>query len=91
VPGRHTRVECADCEPEVSRTPSRLDALVVCLDSYAGRYESLKGVRSFGEYVALKGDRADEELLTEPLLAMILERVLDFPTDAYFRNSARAA
>ena len=62
----------------------RLAALAGCLDSQAGRFETLRGVSTYGDYVQAKGDRADEELLTEPVLALIIEKVLGFPTDTYF-------
>lgn len=63
---------------------SALAALRACLDAQAGRYKELRGVGGFGPYLAATADRADEELLTEPVLASILERVLGFPTDTYF-------
>lgn len=50
----------------------------------------LRGARTFRDYVRAPGDRADEELLTEPILASIIERVLQFPTDAYFPQLAKA-
>jgi len=73
----------------VSPTPrsdadERLDALRDVLDSQTARYQKLRAVSSFGEYVHAKAERADEELLTEPILASIIERVLGFPPDAYF-------
>jgi hypothetical protein len=61
----------------------RLKALAKILDGQKGRYELLRSVASFEAYLAGKGDRADEEILTEPVLALLLERVLDFPTDEY--------
>ncbi len=61
-----------------------LEALAACLDSPAGRYQELRGVRTYGEYVAEKGARADEQVLVEPVLQQFVERVLGFPTDGYF-------
>lgn len=54
------------------------------LDSYVGSYRELTGARDFAAYLAVPPGRADEELLTEPVLALILERVLGFPRDRYF-------
>ncbi len=63
----------------------RVTELASILDSHTGRYERLRGVSDFGSYLAApKGEHADEESLTEPVLAALLERVLGFPTDAYF-------
>lgn len=61
-----------------------LTALVACLDEMKGRYEALKQVSGFGEYVVASTKAADEQTLTEPLLQRIVERVLGFPADAYF-------
>jgi hypothetical protein len=63
---------------------TRLEALRDCLDSQVGRYQELRGAADFGAYLKGTSDRADEEKLTEPLLAMIIERVLGFPPDGYF-------
>lgn len=59
-------------------------ALAACLDTQRGRYEELSGSGDFGAYARSQPERADEEILTEPLLARIIEDVLGFPTDAYF-------
>ncbi len=67
-----------------------LDALRGCLDAQAGRYAELRGARTFRDYIRARSDRADEELLTEPVLASIIERVLQFPTDAYFPQLGKA-
>ena len=67
-----------------------LEALRACLDAQAGRYKELRGAATFGAYVAVTGDRADEELLTEPVLQAIIERVLGFPTDSYFPQLGRS-
>lgn len=64
-------------------TPS-LDALMGVLDARVGIYKNLRGAADVRSYLGIKGDRADEEILTEPVLAAILEQVLGFPTDAYF-------
>ncbi len=62
----------------------RLDLLRACLDESDGRYAALRGAPDFGAYIAKKGEGADELTLTEPALVKILERVLGFPTGAYF-------
>ncbi len=41
----------------------------------------LRHVSTFVEYIPANGDRADEEILTEPVLAAILEQVLGFSAD----------
>jgi hypothetical protein len=69
--------------PEPTIDP-RLKALCSILDGQKGRYKELRKVSNFGEYVKAKGDRADEELLTEPILGRIIQDVLGFPEDAYF-------
>ncbi len=62
----------------------RLGLLRACLDESDGRYAALRGASDFGAYIAKKGEGADELTLTEPVLVKILERVLGFPTGAYF-------
>jgi hypothetical protein len=62
----------------------RLEALCEVLDEHAGRYRELRGAKDFGTYVETPGSGADEEVLTESVLAAIIERVLGFPKDAYF-------
>jgi len=67
----------------VTKVDPRLSALASILDAQSGRYDVLRHVHTFGEYLAASGDRADEETLTEPALAQILEKVLGFPQDQY--------
>jgi len=74
----------------VPGTETLLTALRACLDAHAGRYRTLAGVRTFAAYLSKGGERADEELLTEPILAAILEEVLGFPVDAYFPQLGRS-
>ncbi len=62
----------------------RLNALCEVLDEHAGRYRELRGAKDFGTYIETSGTGADEEVLTESVLAGIIERVLGFPKDAYF-------
>lgn len=64
----------------------RLKALQLCLDERKALYRRLAGASTLGEYLGAKVDRADEETLTEPILAAVLERVLGFPRDGYFQQ-----
>jgi type I restriction-modification system DNA methylase subunit len=66
-----------------------LDRLRGVLDRPKGRYRKLNGARDLGEYLARDRPREDEELLTEPILADLLERLLGFPPDAYFPQLGR--
>lgn len=61
-----------------------LEALRDLLDRRDGVYMELADAQDLGAYLALGPARDDEEILTEPILADILERVLGFPADAYF-------
>jgi len=54
------------------------------LDRYRGSYAKLNGARDLGDYLDRTRPREDEELLTEPILADLLESVLGFPRDSYF-------
>ena len=67
-----------------------LERLRATLDRFAGRYRELNGARTLGEYLTRERPREDEELLTEPLLADLMERLLGFPTDAYFPQLGRS-
>lgn len=70
--------------------PAQLTALATLLDEQAGRYRELNGARHLGEYLGRARTREDEELLTEPILAALIERVLGFPPDAYFPQLGRS-
>ncbi len=70
----------------MSKPAPELDALRACLDERAALYKSLNGATDAERYLARPIDRADEETLTEPILAAILERVLGFPRDGYFQQ-----
>jgi hypothetical protein len=67
-----------------------LQALAALLDEQNGRYRELNGARHLGEYLDHARTREDEELLTEPILAALIERVLGFPPDAYFPQLGRS-
>ncbi|MDQ2761229.1 MAG: N-6 DNA methylase, partial [Actinomycetota bacterium] len=75
--------------PAVS-IPSQLVVFGELLDAPAGRYRELNGARNVREYVGSPRTREDEEQLTEPILADLIERVLGFPADAYFPQRGRA-
>jgi hypothetical protein len=68
----------------------RLLALAAVLDAQTGRYEEMRHVSTFGSYLEAPAGRADEETLTEPILAQILERVLGFPGDEYVPQLSRS-
>lgn len=66
------------------RSQPSLAALRKLLDARNGLYQELADAPDFGSYVDRDPPQDDEEILTEPLLAAILETVLGFPIDAYF-------
>lgn len=76
--------------PKVSRktrgsaVPADVLALARTLDAYDGRYRELRGAATFGEYLRAPTKGADEETLTEPMLASILEDVLGYAKGDYF-------
>jgi hypothetical protein len=61
-----------------------LAALREVLDRRPRVYKELAGVGDLAAYLLVGPARDDEEILTEPILAEFLERVLGFPADAYF-------
>jgi hypothetical protein len=67
-----------------------LHALAALLDEQTGRYRELNEARHLGEYLDRARTREDEQLLTEPILAALIERVLGFPPDAYFPQLGRS-
>jgi hypothetical protein len=67
-----------------------VERLVGLLDAQAGRYRSLNGAGSFKSYLETSRPREDEEILTEPVLAEILEQLLGFPKDGYFPQLGRS-
>jgi len=67
-----------------------LDALWRVLDRRPGLYRELADASDFGAYLASDARRDDEELLTEGVLAEIIERVLGFPPDAYFPQLSKS-
>ena len=67
-----------------------LETIRGVLDRHLGRYREINGARSFGDYLDREVPREDEELLTEPVLSDLLERLFDFPSDAYFPQLSRS-
>lgn len=67
-----------------------LKDLLAVLDQPAGRYRELNGSANLGEYLDRKAPREDEELLTEPMLADLMETLLGFPADSYFPQLGRS-
>ncbi len=70
--------------------PRQLDALQQVLDAYTGRYRDLNGATTLAGYLDRPRPREDEEMLTEPVLTEVLQRVLEFPVDAYFPQLGRS-
>jgi hypothetical protein len=75
---------------QAAQAPSQLTELAAILDEPARRYRELNGGRHLGDYLARARTREDEEMLTEPILAALIERVLGFPSDAYFPQRGRS-
>jgi hypothetical protein len=78
----------------VARLKSVLDPRLVALersiDDYAPVFKKLRGAARLADYLAAKGDRADEEILTEPILRSIIERVLGFPKGRYLEQLGKS-
>ena len=73
----------------MTNTEQSLGRLRDVLDRYRGSYAKLNGARDLGDYLERTRPREDEELLTEPILSDLLERVLGFPRDSYFPQLGR--
>jgi hypothetical protein len=76
-------------EEDVPGAPDILRKLSQILESYGGRYETLRAASDFESYLSESSSQADEELLTEPILQDVIERILGFPKDAYFPQLQR--
>jgi hypothetical protein len=78
----------------VARLKSVLDPRLVALersiDDYSPVFKKLRGATRLADYLAAKGDRADEEILTEPILRSIIERVLGFPKGRYLEQLGKS-
>jgi hypothetical protein len=68
----------------------RLRALETAIDEYAPVFKKLRGASDLASYLAAKPDQADEEILTEPILRSIIERVLGFPKGRYLEQLSRS-
>ncbi len=92
APGPVCPIFRADCAilTHSSGHPAQLIALGALLDGQAGRYRELNGAVTLRDYLDRLRQREDEELLTEPVLAGILEDVLGFPKDGYFPQLSRS-
>jgi hypothetical protein len=67
-----------------------LSALRDVLDRRAKIYKELAGADDAGAYMIIGPDRDDEEILTEPVFADLLEKVLGFPSDSYFPQLSKS-
>jgi hypothetical protein len=68
----------------------RLARLKAVLDGHRGHYKELAGATDFAGYLASRTSREDEEILTEPILAELIESLFGFPKDAYFPQLGRS-
>lgn len=71
-------------------TRAALERLQRSIDEYRPIFKRLRGARDFVEYLQKPADRADEEILTEPILRLIIERVLGFPRGAYLEQLGKS-
>jgi hypothetical protein len=67
-----------------------LKALRGVLDRRTKIYKELAGATDAGAYMVIGPERDDEEILTEPILADVLEKVLGFPPDGYFPQLSKS-
>jgi hypothetical protein len=75
----------SDVDPKLA-----LVSLREVLDRRARIYRELSGASDAGAYMVAGPERDDEELLTEPVLADVLEKVLGFPPDGYFPQLSKS-
>jgi N-6 DNA Methylase len=67
-----------------------LGALEAAINDYAPAFQKLRSAPNLAAYLAAKGDRADEEILTEPILRSLIERVLGFPKGRYLEQLGKS-
>jgi len=60
------------------------------LDEFGGQYRKLRNASNLRDYLGAPSVRADEEILTEPILRLILRRVLGFPQDGIFEQLGKS-
>lgn len=73
-----------------SAQEAAIEALCELLDRRPRLYRELADASDLEEYLATGARQDDEEVLTEHLLAEILERVLGFPPDGYFSQLSKS-
>ena len=69
---------------------AKLKALEKAIDEYAPALQKLRGRSDLAGYLAAKGGQADEEILTEPVMRSIIERVLGFPKGRYLEQLGKS-
>jgi hypothetical protein len=72
------------------RQSEKLRALERAVDEYAPVFRKLRGADDLASYLATRGERADEEILTEPILRGVIERVLGFPKGKYLEQLGKS-
>ena len=73
-----------------STLPPEVAVLREVVDLHFGQYRDLAEADDFGAYAVARPYREDEELLTEPVLTQLLEKLLGFPPDAYYPQYGRS-
>ncbi len=74
-------------DTQLDEALARLRAVV---DGHRRHYKELTGTSDFGSYLNSRTAREDEEILTEPILAELMEKLLGFPKDGYFAQYGRS-
>lgn len=71
-------------------TKDALRALCDVLDRKGRIYKELSSASDAGAYMVIGPERDDEEILTEPVLGDVIEKVLGFPPDGYFPQLSKS-
>lgn len=71
-------------------TGEKLKALERSIDEYSPAFRKLRGASNLAAYLAAKGEGADEEVLTEPIMRSLIERVLGFPKGRYLEQLGKS-
>ena len=71
-------------------TAEKLKALEKSIDEYNPAFRKLRSAPNLAAYLAAKGERADEEVLTEPVMRSLIERVLGFPKGRYLEQLGKS-
>ena len=74
----------------MTKVPERVAVLRRILDEFEGQYRKLRNASNLRDYLGAPSVRADEEILTEPILRLILRRVLGFPQDGIFEQLGKS-